>query len=321
MERPFRHHFAHTRSAAACGILVCRTQSFYAACSFRGYVFFEPIIILAQYCLNSKPSPGGLSLWRTWTMTQNLPESRITDFDIVFCGRTGFVLGCVALGWSSFGIWIFYFWQFLENLRGASPLAGTAQIAPAGISGLCAAVATGFLLSRLHPGYIMAFAMLAFCAGNILFATMPVSQMYVYFIPLIGTSVLFLATGNYPRVEMLTPSSPNSYWLNAFLSIIIAPWGMDMSFPASTVILSDSMPRKHQGLAASLVNTVVNYSISIGLGIGGTVEVNVNRGNTDLLRGYRGAWYAGIGLSGMGILFASYFVVSEHLQRRRVRHG
>lgn len=94
-----------------------------------------------------------------------------------------------------------------------------------------------------------------------------------------------------------------------------------MSFPASTVILSDSMPRKHQGLAASLVNTVVNYSISIGLGIGGTVEVNVNRGNQDLLRGYRGAWYAGIGLSGMGILFALYFLVSEHLQSRRAKRG
>ena len=93
-----------------------------------------------------------------------------------------------------------------------------------------------------------------------------------------------------------------------------------MSFPAATVILSDSMPKEHQGLAASLVNTVVNYSISIGLGIGGTVEVNVDRGIKDLLRGYRGAWYAGIGLSGMGVLFASYFVVSEHLQRRGVRN-
>lgn len=186
----------------------------------------------------------------------------------VFSGKTGFVLGCIALGWSSFGIWIFYFWQFIEILRGISPLLGTAQIVPAGISGFCAAVTTGILLSRIHPGYIMAVALLAFCVGNILFATMPVAQ---------------------------------TYWLQAFLSIIIAPWGMDMSFPAATIILSDFMPREHQGLAASLVNTVVNYSISIGLGIGGTVEVYVNRSNTDLPRGYRGAWYAGTGLSGLGV--------------------
>jgi hypothetical protein len=50
---------------------------------------------------------------------------------------------------------------------------------------------------------------------------------------------------------------------------------MDMSFPAATVILSNAMPKEHQGLAASLVNTMVNYSISIGLGIAGTVEANV----------------------------------------------
>lgn len=163
---------------------------------------------LAQYSLNKKLSLGCLSLQRTWTTTQNLPKSGVTDYKIVFSGRTGFVLGCVALGWSSFGIWIFYFWQFLENLRGASPLEGTAQIAPAGISGLCAAVATGFLLSRLRPGYIMAFAMLAFCAGNILFATMPVSQMYVYLRSTVGHFVPLFATHRHLRVEMLTLRSP-----------------------------------------------------------------------------------------------------------------
>jgi hypothetical protein len=44
---------------------------------------------------------------------------------------------------------------------------------------------------------------------------------------------------------------------------------MDISFPASTLILSNSMPKEHQGLAASIVATFVNYSISIGLGIAG----------------------------------------------------
>ena len=68
---------------------------------------------------------------------------------------------------------------------------------------------------------------------------------------------------------------------------------MDMSFPAGTIILSDSMSQEHQGIAASLVNTIVNYSISIGLGIAGTVEVHVNHNNEDMLRGFRGAWYTG----------------------------
>ena len=44
---------------------------------------------------------------------------------------------------------------------------------------------------------------------------------------------------------------------------------------------------------------------------------HVNRGNEDLLRGYRGAWYAGIGLSGMGLILALYFILSTEQVRRR----
>ena len=44
-----------------------------------------------------------------------------------------------------------------------------------------------------------------------------------------------------------------------------------MSFPSGILILSNAMPHKDQGVAGSLVNTVVNYSISMGLGIAGTV--------------------------------------------------
>ena len=194
-----------------------------------------------------------------------------------------FILACVGLGWSSFGCWAYYFWQFVETLRGVSPLLGTAQIVPAGISGLFAALTTGYLLSRAPPSTIMSAALLAFFTGNTLLATMPVTQ---------------------------------TYWLQTFFSILITPWGMDMSFPAGTVILSDFMPRGQQGLAASLVNTVVNYSISIGLGIAGTVEVHVNEGGKDLLKGYRGALYTGMGLSGMGVLVSGCFIMSELKKRR-----
>lgn len=80
---------------------------------------------------------------------------------------------------------------------------------------------------------------------------------------------------------------------------------------AATIILSDYVPKQHQGIAASLVATVVNYSISIGLGIAGTVESNVNDEGQDVLEGYRGALYAAIGLSGLAVSLSLLFVVSE----------
>ena len=93
-----------------------------------------------------------------------------------------------------------------------------------------------------------------------------------------------------------------------------------MSFPAATILLSNSVSKEHQGVAASLINTVVNYSISLGLGFAGTVETHVNRGGKtpeDVLRGYRGAWYLGMGLAGMGMVVSALFVVRGYWEDRR----
>ncbi|CAM1504854.1 Fc.00g024450.m01.CDS01 [Cosmosporella sp. VM-42] len=192
-----------------------------------------------------------------------------------------FTLACVSAGWSSFGIFVYYIWNFLEILRDQTPLFTSAQFVPIAISGIWAAVTTGLILSHFHASTVMLISMVAFLTGGIIFATAPVHQ---------------------------------TYWAQTFVAIIVFPWGMDMSFPAATIVLSRAMPRRHQGLAASLVNTFVNYSISIGLGFAGTVESQVNDGGKDVLRGYRGAFYIGVGLSGLGVVVALIFCF---LERRR----
>lgn len=88
------------------------------------------------------------------------------------------------------------------------------------------------------------------------------------------------------------------------------PFGMDMSFPAATVILSNQMPPEQQGLAASLVNTIVNYSISIALGIAGTVEVNITHHDKSFeaaLAGINSAKYAGVGFAVLGVVLGAIF--------------
>ncbi|EFY94569.1 major facilitator superfamily transporter [Metarhizium robertsii ARSEF 23] len=192
-----------------------------------------------------------------------------------------FTLACVSAGWASFGIFVYYIWNFLMVLRGQTPLYTSAQFAPIAISGLLAAVTTGLALSHLRPSTVMLISMTAFLVGGIIFATVPVHQ---------------------------------TYWAQTFVSVIVFPWGMDMSFPAATIVLSRAMPRRHQGLAASLVNTFVNYSISIGLGFAGTVDSQVSDGGKNVLRGYRGAFYMGIGLSSLGVVVALIFCF---LERRR----
>lgn len=90
---------------------------------------------------------------------------------------------------------------------------------------------------------------------------------------------------------------------------------MDMSFPASCLILSNGVTRDRQGVAASLVNTIVNYSISVGLGIAGTVESRVNHHGDRVLTGYRAALYTSVGLSGLGLGLATFFAVRADVKR------
>jgi MFS family permease len=195
-----------------------------------------------------------------------------------------YVVGCVALGWASFGIWVYYVWEFLMRLRRLSPLTVTAQILPGSASGLFAALMTGFLLSRVRKATIMIFAMVAFCLGNIIAATMPVEQLY---------------------------------WKQTFWSVLIIPFGMDLSFPTATLLMSNLVPVSHQGVAASTIAATVNYSISLGLGIAGTVESQVRDG--DLLKGFRGGWYTAIGMSGCGVIIAIVHGVVDLLKSRRAQ--
>lgn len=185
-----------------------------------------------------------------------------------------FAISIIACGWSSFGIWVYYLWQLVENLRHHSVLSSAAQQIPVAFSGLVASLLVGVLLSKVKVAYIMVAAMACFLTGQILIVTAPVSQ---------------------------------TYWAQTFISLLIMPWGMDMSFPAATIILSNSLPKEHQGIAASLINTVVNYSISISLGIAGTIIRQTNDGGKNVLEGYRNAWYFAIGLDGLGMAIALYF--------------
>lgn len=194
-----------------------------------------------------------------------------------FKGEATLALGVIAAGWGSFGIWVYYLWRFIESIRGYSALAACAQNSPVAISGLIAAVATGFLLSHIKVSYVLLLATIFFLVGQVLIATAPVDQIY---------------------------------WAQTFVSIIVMPWGMDMSFPSGTIILSNNTPKHDQGIASSLVNTTVNYSISLALGIAGTIVRNINASGGDPLNGYRGAWYFAIGLDGIAVLIAIYFVIT-----------
>jgi len=65
---------------------------------------------------------------------------------------------------------------------------------------------------------------------------------------------------------------------------------------------------KHQGVAGSLVGTLLSYGMSTGLGFAGTVETNTFDGGRELLKGYHSAAYLGVGLASAALILSVVFV-------------
>ncbi|KAF2482551.1 hypothetical protein BDY17DRAFT_251335 [Neohortaea acidophila] len=209
-------------------------------------------------------------------------EIKISKYPLVpirgFKAEAALALGVIAVAWGSFGIWLFYLFRLIEDLRGYSALSASAQNSPVAVSGVLASLATAWLLSRVKVAYVLLAATIFFLIGQTLLATAPVDQ---------------------------------TYWAQTFVSVIIMPWGMDMSFPSGSILLSNNTPGHDQGIAASLMNTTVNYSISLGLGIAGTIIRYIESSGGTTLEGYRGAWYFAIGLDCVAIVIALYFVFKQ----------
>jgi MFS family permease len=219
-----------------------------------------------------------------------------------------FALTCIVAGWASHGIWAYYLYLFLEHLRGHSALLTSAETSPVAITGVLFAFSTVWLFQRISVSYIMFISMTFFMAGSLLLALMPLQQ---------------------------------TYWAQTFISVLLMPGAMNLSYPAANILLSSSLPKEKQGIAASLVSTMVNYSISCGLGFAGTIdrysiESEARRRGIDpgtnpvrlsdtsqtvqeiRLVGLRNAYWFATGLGGLGMLVAGIFVVVVE-RRKRVR--
>ncbi|KAL9114958.1 MAG: hypothetical protein Q9227_001201 [Pyrenula ochraceoflavens] len=195
----------------------------------------------------------------------------------VFNSDIAFVFGCTATGWACFGIWVFYLPQMALNLGGATPIQLAAWFVPVLPVGILSALAVGKLLGKVPNSWIMIAGQICYLGGSLLAATRP----------------------------------PHSiYWTYFFFSVVICVPGMDTSIPAATLIFSNAVEQRYQGMGASIVMTIVNYSISLGLGFAGTIETNLNNGGLtyqDKQYGYRGALWFGVGLAGLGFVLSLLF--------------
>ncbi|KAL3233656.1 Aminotriazole resistance protein [Nakaseomyces bracarensis] len=208
--------------------------------------------------------------------------------EVIKSPKTLLVLCALFFGWGSFGIFSFYYFAFQLNLRGYTPLWAGGTYFMFLIWGIVAALVVGFTIKKVYPSIILFASMVAFNVGSIIVSVTPVHQ---------------------------------TYFRNHLGMMIILSFGMDLSFPASSILLSDKLPLPYQGMAGSLVNTMVNYSMSFCLGVAGVVEQHVNHHGMDILKGYRGAFYLGIGLASIACIISGGVMLNEIiLGRKRTTH-
>jgi len=110
------------------------------------------------------------------------------------------------------------------------------------------------------------------------------------------------------NILLATVPKGQIYWAQLFPALLVSAFTVDLIFAASQVIASGSVNRKRQGVAASLIGTLLTYGLSTGLGFAGTVEAYTNDGGHDMRAGYRNANWLAVGLAGIGLVMSITFL-------------
>ncbi|KAF5022718.1 hypothetical protein F66182_5266 [Fusarium sp. NRRL 66182] len=181
----------------------------------------------------------------------------------------------VLLSYMAFGVSLWYSVAWQQLLRGASVLQTGYGFAPFGFSSLVAVFVAAWLIPRVAAQWIMAIGVGVTLVANVLLATMPAQQ---------------------------------TYWAQIFPAMILCGFCPDLVFVAAQVIASNSVSRRQQGVASSLIGTLNLYGNSLGQGFAGTIETEIGADANDEVKGYRAALYFAAGLALLGLVLDIIFV-------------
>ncbi|RAL05476.1 MFS general substrate transporter [Aspergillus ibericus CBS 121593] len=206
-------------------------------------------------------------------------ESRFADEPImplaVFTAPSFNALIFVVLFiYMSVGISLWYMVAWQQLLRGWTVLHVAIGWIPYGIGASIAVTLAAWLITVLEAQYILSLGCLTSIVACVLLATMPEQQIY---------------------------------WAQVFPATVIGSLCPDFVYVAAQIIASNSVGKREQGVASSLIGTLNLYGNSLGLGFAGTIEVQVAK-NTSEVTGIRAGLWFGAGWGMMALLIDLIFV-------------
>ncbi|KAH6639609.1 major facilitator superfamily domain-containing protein [Boeremia exigua] len=199
----------------------------------------------------------------------------ILPFNIWKAPSFGILMLTIFFSFMSLGIFFWYMNVYMITIRGDSLIRVGVQYLPLTIVGSMVAFLAAWLVPRVPAQAIIGGGCIAVITINCLLATIPADI---------------------------------TYWAMAFPALFLSGFTIDLIVTSAQIIASNTVPMKHQGVAGSLVGTLLGYGMSTGLGIAGTVEVHTFDDGRDLLRGYHSAAYLGVGLAVAAFLMVAFFI-------------
>ncbi|KAK7702337.1 hypothetical protein SLS64_009628 [Diaporthe eres] len=206
---------------------------------------------------------AGFCYWES-----RVAKQPILPFNIWNSPSFGTLMTAIFFAFMSLGIYFWYMNIYMQTIRGDSLIKTGVQYLPLTIMGCANSFLSAWLVPRLPAQVIIGTGCFCIVVINVLLATIPAHL---------------------------------TYWAMAFPAMFLSAFTIDLIVTSAQIITSGTVPMKNQGVAGSLVGTLLSYGLSTGLGFAGTVEVHTFRGGADLLRGYHSAAYLAVGMSAFAL--------------------
>ncbi|KAK4118841.1 MFS general substrate transporter [Parathielavia appendiculata] len=211
-----------------------------------------------------------------WYWETRVAGEPILPFNIWKSPSFGILMITIFFSYMSLGIFFWYMNVYMQTIRGDSLIQTGVQYLPLTIVGAINSFFAAWLVPRVRLQLIIGTGCFAMVVINVLLATIPADI---------------------------------TYWVMAFPAMLVSAFTIDLITTSAQIIASNTVAMKHQGVAGSLVGTLLSYGMSTGLGFAGTVEMHTSEHGVNLLRGYHSAAYLAVGMSGCALLLCFFIQI------------
>ncbi|KAI9649295.1 hypothetical protein NHQ30_001867 [Ciborinia camelliae] len=160
--------------------------------------------------------------------------------------------------YGSLGVFLLYATFYCTNIMGASSLQLVAWFIPLAIGGCLIGTLGGFILHLVPGKALIIFSGICWIIAPLLFALAPINA---------------------------------SFWAWIFTAMTCATLGIDITFNVTTIFITTSLPSSQQGLAGALINSIMQLSIAVCLGISEIIANSAENKSGSLRYSYKAVFW------------------------------